>query len=216
VGELKSIHEALAEYQILGTSGWTLRDAISELHEWADVFRAHFKLEVPAVPLRLARLRRNCLGHYNPGFNDFGLTDEIAIDVDHLARGIVADRWYDILGTPLHEQLHFHQQWHGKPAKPGPGNYHNAEYRAKAHACGLLVSSRGVSEGYLPDGPFLTLLRDRGVSVPDLPFASPSRKPGRSTLKKWSCGCTNVRVAVSEFAAVCLRCDNRFVCLDRH
>jgi hypothetical protein len=49
-----------------------------------------------------------------------------------------------------------------------------------------------------------------------VPLRSPSRKPGHSTLKKWSCGCTNARVAVPDFAAVCLRCDNRFVCLDPH
>lgn len=212
--ERKSIHEALAEHQVIGTSGWTLKDAVAKLHEWAEVFRVHFKLEVPSVPLRLARLRRNCLGHYNPGFNDFGLTDEIALDLTHLVHRIADGRWYDVLGTLLHEQLHFHQQTHGKPAKPGPGNYHNAQYRAKALSCGLVVSSRGVGEGYLPDGPFLALLRDRGVTVPELPPASPSRSPGHSTLKKWSCGCTNVRVAVADFAAVCLHCDNRFVRLD--
>lgn len=207
----RPIHEALAEHQALGAAGWTLEDAMRKLHDWAEVFRFHFKLEIPRVPLRLARLRRNCLGHYNPGFNDFGLTDEIAIDVAHLVRGITSGAWYDVLGTLLHEQLHFDQQLRGTAPTPGPGNYHNVEYRGKAEQLGLLVSSRGVGEGYVPGGPFLTLLAERGEAMPDLRFPVRAPKPaGNSPLKKWSCGCTNVRVAVADFHARCLRCCNLF------
>ena len=32
----------------------------------------------------------------------------------------------------------------------------------------------------------------------------------KSKLKKWTCGCTNVRVAVSDFRARCLKCGNEF------
>jgi hypothetical protein len=39
----------------------------------------------------------------------------------------------------------------------------------------------------------------------------PKVKPkGKSKLKKWSCGCTNIRVAVKEFEAKCLKCGNVF------
>ena len=39
----------------------------------------------------------------------------------------------------------------------------------------------------------------------------PKIKPkGKSKLKKWTCGCTNVRVAVKEFEAKCLKCGNEF------
>jgi hypothetical protein len=33
---------------------------------------------------------------------------------------------------------------------------------------------------------------------------------GKSKLKKWTCGCTNIRVAVKDFDAKCLKCGNRF------
>ena len=39
---------------------------------------------------RLARLRGNCLGHFNPAFNDFGLENEIAIDLYHLILRLAA------------------------------------------------------------------------------------------------------------------------------
>jgi hypothetical protein len=33
---------------------------------------------------------------------------------------------------------------------------------------------------------------------------------GKSKLKKWSCGCTNIRVAVRSLEAKCLKCGNKF------
>lgn len=68
--------------------------------------------------------------------------------------------------------------------------------------------------------PFVHLLRQHGVTfeipgpgmntkteivVPDRP-----KPKGKSKLKKWSCGCTNVRVAIVDFQAVCLKCGKMF------
>lgn len=213
----KLVYEALAEYQKEATQGWALQEVIVKLHDWAEVFRSHFKLEIPAVPLRLARLRWNCLGHFNPEFNDFGLLNEIAIDILHLLRRLMEGNWWQVLGTLLHEQLHFWQQLHGKPSKPGLYNYHNVQYRAKALATGFVVSDRGVNEGYAPDGEFLCLLKDRGVEVPEiLPGPPQKQRRGRSTLKKWSCGCTNVWVGQRVLIARCHEpgCGNPFGKID--
>ena len=38
-----------------------------------------------------------------------------------------------------------------------------------------------------------------------------AKSKGKSKLKKWSCGCTNIRVAVKYFKAKCLNCGNDFV-----
>jgi hypothetical protein len=66
--------------------------------------------------------------------------------------------------------------------------------------------------------PFIHLLRQHGVEfntnditeggliiIPPKPIHK-----GRSKLKKWTCGCTNVRVAIRDFQAKCLKCENRF------
>jgi hypothetical protein len=220
------VYSMLAEYQQTETAGWKtpgvlvegwdLHDVISHLHDWADIFRSRFSLNIPAVPLRLDRLRWNCLGHFNPGFNDFGLKNEIAIDIGHLTYRLETGAWWEVLATLLHEQLHFWQQLNGKPSKPGPGNYHNVQYQAKARGLGLVVSSRGVNEDYIADSPFLQLLWEKGVRVPETATLERERRQRTrvgSKLKKWSCGCdrpVNVRVAVADFRAVCLKCNRRF------
>ncbi|MCI0458574.1 MAG: hypothetical protein L0Z62_16545 [Gemmataceae bacterium] len=213
--EPDEVYRILAQHQQEGTQGWVLQDVMRDLHLWAGKFRLRFKLEIPDVPLRLDRLRWNCLGHFNPSFNGFGLTNEIAIDLHHLVGRLTTGEWWQVLATLFHEQLHFWQQLHGKPSPPGPGNYHNAQYRAKALECGLVVSSRGVNEGYEPDGPFLTFLREEGVTVPQLPrvAARPAARIG-SKLKKWVCACPkpfNIRVARADFRARCLHCGSDFM-----
>src|SRR5437016_4854992 len=76
--------------------------------------------------------------------------------------------WWEVLGTLLHEQLHFWQKLNGRPSKPGPGNYHNVQYRDRARRLGLDVSSRGVNEAYDPEGPFMKLLVETGVVSPSV------------------------------------------------
>jgi hypothetical protein len=40
------------------------------------------------------------------------------------------------------------------------------------------------------------------------------RRRGRSTMRKWSCGCQIVRVGTKEFHAQCTRCRNLFECME--
>lgn len=209
-----SVYEAMAKYQQSAPKGWALQDVVAKLHDWAEVFRSHFKLEIPAVPLRIAKLRWNCLGHFNPDFNDFGLLNEIAIDALHLITQLKIGEWREVLGTLLHEQFHFWQKVHGKPSKPGPGNYHNVQYRAKAETAGLIVNDRGMNEGYVEDGAFLTLLRERGVEVPKVLPGPRPKAVGHSTLAKWVCRCepeaVSLRVGRKEIRVQCLDCNAVF------
>jgi len=208
------VYQALADHQAVGTDGWRLKDVVALLLVWAEVFRLRFKLEIPAMPLRIARLRWNCLGHFNPGFNDFGLKDEIAIDDFHLQRRLAEGEWWQVLGTLLHEQLHYWQKLHGKP---GSNNYHNVQYQTRALDLGLIVTDRGVTEGYVKDGPFLALLAEHGVKIPVISNSLIQRRPASrgvgSKLKKWCCSCrppVNIRVAVPQLRALCLECNGLF------
>lgn len=204
------VYDALSKHQ-QAVVGWDLQAVAAELHRWGELFRLEFKLEIPLPALRLCPLRISRLGHYYCGFNEFGLQNEIAISTRHIEACMHQDRWWRVLGTLLHEQLHLWQQVHGKP---GRRNYHNVQYQKKAEALGLLIDRYGHTD-YAPNSRFMNLLQSHGVNVPSIqqPMTEP-RGVGQSKLKKWSCGCTNVRVAVADFRAVCLKCNERFVLAD--
>lgn len=195
-----SVYAALAAHQ--GGERWFGRDFLACLNAWAERFNVEFKLDVPEVALRVDALSRRCYGHFRYGHNGFGLRGEIAIN----ARYVESREAWEVLGTLLHELLHGWQQAHGTPGK---GNYHNRQFRDKARSCGLVVDEQGVTT-YVGDSPFFRLLAGHGVAVPllDTPPA-PARARGESKMKKWSCGCTNVRCAVG-LHAWCTACGRRF------
>jgi hypothetical protein len=195
------IYSILAQHQVTGE--WRHRDLAVELHRWAVIFNTEFKLGVSEVALRVDWLSARRLGHFRSGFNGFGLKGEIAVNERYLAR---REPW-QVLGTLLHELLHAWQQEHGKPGKPP---YHNKEFRDKALQYGLVIDEDGVTQ-YLAASAFKNLLTSYGVQMPEQLVPSPRRK-GESKLKKWSCGCgVNVRVAIADFQARCLKCDGLFV-----
>ena len=55
--------------------------------------------------------------------------------------------------------------------------------------------------------PFLSLLRRHGIEAAAEP--APFTQRGSSRMKKWSCGCTNIRAAVA-VDAQCRRCGGTF------
>ncbi len=185
--ERPAVYDALALHQ--GAEAWAHRELAAELRGWADIFDSEFKLEAPEISLQIDRLSARRLGHFRYGHNGFGLKGEVAINERYLRR----QQPHDVLGTLLHELLHAWQQAHGRP---GRRNYHNKEFREKARGLDLVVDERGYTK-YLPEQPPPVV-----------------RVRGQSKLKKWSCGCTNVRVAVAEFRAVCLRCGAEFLPAD--
>ncbi len=114
---------------------------------------------------------------------------------------------FEVLGILLHEMLH---GWQDANGNPGKGNYHNREYREKAKSLGLLVDTRG-RQGYAAESPFKEFLKGFDVAVPAIERPLPQERPkGNAKMKKWSCGCTNVRCAVAGFQAKCLKCGRQF------
>lgn len=173
------------------------------LETWSDRFIRRFKLDVETPSIRIERLPKNCDGRFRPGRHPTQSTDEIAINSQHL----ILPLW-KVLGLLLHLHLHQWQHHHGKP---GRRNYHNQEFRNKAAEFGLRVSQDGTTE-YSDDGSFLKLLRkhrvDASLNAP--PLLKAAVQPARTKMHKWSCGCSNVRVAISDFQARCLKCGKNF------
>ena len=88
-------------------------------------------------------------------------------------------------------------------------------------SCGIHTDERGCHVAI--GDPFRYILQRHGVSfkhdnlvkkgglvlIPPKP-----KKKGKSKLKKWSCGCQNVRVGTKEFHATCDLCNNPFEMVD--
>lgn len=130
---------------------------------------------------------------------------EIAINKKHLDR-----KFWLVLRTLLHEMIHAWQQNFGKPSC---GNYHNKQFRQKAAELGIVVNDKGHTD-CLENSLFLNLLKTHNVDF-DVDSESKYTKETVnikrvSKLKKWSCGCSNIRVAKSKFEAKCLLCGGNF------
>jgi hypothetical protein len=196
----QTIYAVLARHQ--RNEGWDRRELVAGLQAWAARFIDEFRLDVTHIALCVDPLPRTQYGHYREGHNGFGLRGEVAINARYLSR----DLW-EILDTLLHALLHAWQEEHGTPGKR---NHHNAEFQAKARELGLVIDGRGLT-GYAANSPFKDLLRECGVRVPAHEVVAPKERPrGESKMKKWTCGCTTVRVAIADFRAQCLKCGKEF------
>lgn len=186
-------------------SDWKHADLVQRLHMWAGRFSTElFKIELPTPAIQVEKIRRGALGTFRHGRNGFGLRDEITINIRFLG----GQPFVELLATLAHEQLHQWQSRVGKPSHARGGSYHNKEFRAKAKELGLIVDEAGHQR--VESGRFTALLSQYGQDVSELlgnqsPLAH--RRQGFSKLKKWSCRCTNVRVAIEEFHARCLKCE---------
>jgi len=197
-----AIYPALADHQ--RNEAWQRRDLMAALQAWAEHLNAEFKLGVPEIALRLDPLPVSCPGQFRKGHNGFGLKGEIAVNTLYLTEDRPPS---DVIATLLFLMLQAWQQAHGTPAK---GNHRNTELRDKARSLGLIVDRNGIV-GLARQGALAVLMERHGVAVPEAEAASiPKRRPGRSKLKKWTCGCTNIRVAVPDFQGLCLKCRQMF------
>jgi len=101
--------------------------------------------------------------------------------------------------------------------------YHSKAFKDKMESFGIFCAENGSHLGLDPNGSFVYILTQHGVSfdeIPDFSIAISSGemvpidpKPkvkGKSKLKKWTCGCQIVRVGKREFCATCDICNNKF------
>ncbi|CAB1062156.1 hypothetical protein D1BOALGB6SA_6932 [Olavius sp. associated proteobacterium Delta 1] len=190
-------------------NGGDLIDLVRNLQWWADCFNTALFKEQPApvAGIFFYKMKVTTFAQVLVERDGIELKEKIIINSVHLNRPM----WH-ILTTLLHEMVHIWQACYGKPSGSW---FHNREFQNKMLEFGIVCNCKGRHLG-LSD-PFVFLLRKHGLclelkkgagEVFEIPW---SPKPtGKSKLKKWSCHCTNVRVAVKEFEAKCLRCGNRF------
>ena len=188
---------------------WDLSNLADQLYWWVDHFnQAFFKEQpVPVPVISFERTNVNNLGHYVIGRNAIGVKENININSVHLKRPL-----WQILATLFHELVHSWQAAYGSPSNNW---YHNNEFRSKMGEFGIFVNDKGCHTKI--GDPFVTALKEQGVEFAGLDQSNgfivipPVIKPkGKSKLKKWSCGCTNIRVAVKDLQAMCLKCKNTF------
>ena len=204
----ESINIAIRENE-KSTRDWDLSGLAKKLYWWVDFFNLEFFAgqPVPVPVISFERTNVNNLGHYVIGRNAIGVKENININSAHLKRPL-----WEILATLLHEMTHSWQVSYGSPSNNW---YHNKKFRAKMIEFGIFTNKKGC---HIKVGdPFMTLLKDQGVEFSDVDLSDgaiilpPAVKPkGNSKLKKWSCGCTIVRVAVKDFQAKCIKCGNEF------
>ena len=220
--------QSLKEFQkrLVGwrEAGIDKSEQLGWLHHWTEVTYLEFKLQkVPMPVLGIGDLGRDTYAYYREGRNEFGLTDEIIFDEEHLRTAPE----YELVGTLLHELLHLEQNYHGKRGRNGSphgrGNYHNVAFRKRALELGLIVDEKGFQTYASGETPFLKFLdkyqinppeftSDGGDYIPHIP--EPIRK-SKSKLKLYECACgVKVRVGRSSFNAMCLDCNTIFTLKD--
>jgi hypothetical protein len=211
VSDIAVVYDVLAAHQ-RSEADWRYRSVLEDLHRWVHRFNSEFKLEIQTPVLAVDRTRHSrCYGHYRPGHNGMGLRSEITIADWHVLECASSTKWWEVLGTLLHEMLHAWQEFHGTA---GLGNYHNREFQKKALSLGLIVDYRGVTS-YAPSSPFCDLLLNHGITVPEVPVA-PTHQSRRRPVKLhlWMCNCTKVRVGRAHFNAQCRECGQLFRLID--
>ncbi len=202
----------------LDAMDWELNSLVWDLYWFVDFFNiVFFKGEsVPIPALTFEKSRVNNLGFYRIGRNDFAVKDQINLNRLYIDRPLS-----ETLGTLLHEMVHSFEYIYIEESKRTKNWYHTKAFREKLKECGIHTDERGCHMAI--GDPFRYILIRHGVDfnhsnmvdkgglvlIPPKP-----KKKGKSKLKKWSCGCQNVRIGKSEFHATCNLCGNEFELID--
>jgi hypothetical protein len=133
---------------------------------------------------------------------------EITICAESLDRSTL-----EVFHTLIHEMVHLRNFDRGIK-DCSKGGYHNKKFKEACEIIGLDVekTKKGYSDTSLTS-ELIDLIKQIKVNSAafDIFRSPPEAKKGPgSKLKKWSCGCTNIRVA-TELNAICQTCENPFV-----
>lgn len=176
---------------------WRLVEKAKLFYKFFDLFNEEFfEGRLLQAVISFERTRVTSLGHFVVGRNQIALNDNIN------SRYIGSDDFY-LLAVLLHEQTHLWQKYFGKPGK---GWYHNKQFIVKAIELGIICDSRG--HILKIEKPFISFLAKYGIDKKSDLILVGSK--GQSKLRKWTCGCTIVRVGRKDFMDQCLYCGNRF------
>ncbi len=203
------------ENEICATE-WYLNELSIELYWWYKFYSiAFFKDEpIPIPVLTFERSQVNNLGFFRLGLNDWAVRNQVNLNKLYLHNS----PRYELLATWLHELTHLWETIYVESEKRTKNWYHPQTFRQKMKEFGIACNDKGYHREV--GDPFVFLLRKHGISFNKIYFYGkdqdgflkipPKKKPkGKSRLKKWSCGCTNIRAAV-EVDATCDKCRNKF------
>ncbi|MBV5342987.1 hypothetical protein JZU68_05055 [bacterium] len=217
---------------------WEFSEDAKYLYGIAIVFRDRLidpiaridRSQMPDPVISFDDLRNNkTLAAYTVSRNAQGLLDEITFNTARYVQEGGKMTWsfgrWAQLETLLHEQIHLWQQRVGKsPVKPGR-SHHNKEFVEKCESLGLHPMPDVGCHVAVADGVFAQLMAELGIKRPaDVPrekkkkidWFKPEKEKGRSTLKKWECGCgQKVRVGREDWpGAICKSCGTEYVNTD--
>ena len=202
----------------LNYKDWSLAELTQNLYNVREIFNEELFNGVLSTPIiTISRLRVTTLGCFMIGRNDFGAKNHIKLNSKHMNRAKI-----EVYETLLHEMLHQSEyEIHNK--KPTRGNYHSSFFQVLSRNLGIPSNDKGISIGIIMNSPFTyVLLKHNLISENELEgtdvlsisdsneFRSVANGQPRSKLLKFSCSCTNVRVAVLDFKARCLKCGQEF------
>jgi len=181
-----------------------MKNAVKYLYRFFDLFNAQwFSGELVQAVIAFKKTRVTTLGHYNFGRNEFGLKYEINMNSQYMERPFC-----QILATLLHEMIHLEEDMRGMKLGKSSGNRHSKFFQERSRMLGIPSDARGYSIGV--GEPFTGFVSRHGVEIiAEKPDARRFKK-GSSNLRKYSCGCTNVRVGSKRFSAVCKLCGKEF------
>lgn len=214
---------------------WEFSEDAKYLYEIAVIFRNRLidpiarieRSQMPDPVISFDDLRNNkTLAAYTLNRNAQGLLDEITFNIAHYTQEDGKMIWkygrWAQLETLLHEQIHLWQQRVGNnPVKPGR-SHHNKEFVEKCESLGLHPMPNIGCHIAVADGAFAQLMREMGIDRPDdvprekgkkMDWFKPEKEKGKSTLKKWECGCgQKIRVGKDDWpGAVCKSCGTEYV-----
>lgn len=204
---VEEINRNIREHES-SVSDWYLKSAVNYLYRFFDFFnRQWFGGGLPQAVIAFKKTRVTSLGHYRFGRNEFGLKHEINMNSQYMERPFC-----QILSTLLHEMIHLEEDVLGVKQGKRSGNNHTKFFRDRSGELGIPSDSRGYSLGM--GEPFVGFIKAHGVRIIDDKPGVKALKKGMSNLKKYSCGCTNVRVGKKGFSAVCKLCGKEFLLVE--
>jgi hypothetical protein len=198
---MPTINRAVRDHQT--DIDWTYREVCQRSWRVYDRFRQQFFPDLPDCYFRCETTTIQQKFAYGRGDNGIGAQFDFLLNARYLG-------WprYKLYALIVHGLVHMQQEITDRGATRG---YHSKALQEHSRLLGIPCQSGRSCEVLDWENPFWDLVMEVDPDAQQPMVAGvvlPER--GESRLKKWSCGCTNVRAAV-EVHAQCLLCGQVFV-----
>lgn len=186
----------------------SLIPAIKELERVYDLVAEHYKFVAPRPIITIqTKGRSKCCGwHWKEKWAD----GKISLSEINICAEVINEH---AVQTLIHEMCHHHNAVEGIIDCNSASQYHNKRFKERAEMYGLNCEKAGRFGWAMTTlgeelKKFLTEIKVNN-EVFNLIRKETERTVAPTKMKKWSCGCTNLRVAV-ELNATCNSCNKKF------